>query len=391
MLYDDDTYPVQIRAGGNHTLVLFNDGRACVTGDDADGRCGTMKLRDREKEQKQDQPNTTEAGGASDSTVPCPAEGKKFKALSVTSGLDPEKKDIINRFACVAATWSASFVVDAQTRRNIYAFGTGSKGELGLGPGHTQSHRPTRVSRVNADVPTTNAQHLSFPPPELYITAVASGMGHIAVLLSNGDVYGWGQSRKGQLGSALIEAKIVWEPRKIIGLPFIPDDVACGKDFTMVASKQTGQVCVLGTNRWQIASIPDSLGSMPLENRICSVQASWHGAYVLCEDGSLMAWGRNDRGQIPPDRHLPKIRRMAIGSEHIMLLTDKGEVLACGWGEHGNCGTDVDDRGDVKERLAKVHLDMNRSENEEIIDVGAGCATSWIVTRARKKRYAKNP
>lgn len=373
----DDVHPIQIRAGGNHTIVLFSNGRVCITGDNEDGRCGTTPVRE------QEQPcSDSMTEGVFDSSVPSSPETKRFKALSVKLDQDPD----INQFACIAATWSASFVVDAQTRRNMFVFGSGSKGELGLGSGRTESHIPTRLSRVTArDTTIANSSSLIFPPPGSHITTVAAGMGHIAVLLSNGDVYGWGQSRKGQLGSALAEEKIVWEPSKITGLPFIPDDIACGKDFTIIGSKQTSQICVLGTNRWQIASIPESLKLAFSGKKFCSMQASWHGAYVLCADGSLLVWGRNDRGQIPLETQLPKIKRMAIGSEHVVLLTEQGKILACGWGEHGNCGAGVDDKGDVKQRPAEIHLDLNLTKNEEVIDVGAGCATSWIVTRAKNE------
>jgi protein ATS1 len=71
------------------------------------------------------------------------------------------------------------------------------------------------------------------------------------------------------------------------------------------------------------------------------------------------------------------VRELAVGSEHVLALVDGGKVVAFGWGEHGNCGPVADKRGDVKGRY--IEIPVPGEEGSEVVGVGAGCATSWVV------------
>ena len=68
-----------------------------------------------------------------------------------------------------------------------------------------------------------------------------------------------------------------------------------------------------------------------------------------------------------------------MGSEHALALLDEGTVVAFGWGEHGNCGTEVDAQGNVKGRYNRIEMPEIGHEHE-VVGIGAGCATSWIIT-----------
>ena len=106
------------------------------------------------------------------------------------------------------------------------------------------------------------------------------------------------------------------------------------------------------------------------------IAASWGSIYVLKDSGELVAWGRDDHGQLPPPG-LPPIEMISAGSEHCLAVTKAGKVLAWGWGEHGNCGEPTDANGDVKGR-------WNEIEVLGTVDrVFAGCATSFISTKER--------
>ena len=76
------------------------------------------------------------------------------------------------------------------------------------------------------------------------------------------------------------------------------------------------------------------------------------------------------------------VSRFMAGSEHaVAVLSDKKTIVSCGWGEHGNCGPDTDERGNVKGRLSQIQLpvDVLQDDKVTVIRVAAGCATSWIV------------
>jgi protein ATS1 len=218
-------------------------------------------------------------------------------------------------------------------------------------------------------------------------------MGHTVAVLSNGDVYGWGGSRKGQLGETLKEQKIAWAPAKVAGIPFAVQSAVCGREFSVVCGDRgRGEFVVLGdkANRWGILNVPAFLRSTGLEGGnspgFSSIGASWHGVYIHAtsqssagpESAPIIAWGRNDRGQLPPD-NFPYPVKMAVGSEHVLVLMRDGTVASFGWGEHGNCGPDTDERGNVAGRYGLIPLDAVLTSGGRVTGLGAGCATSWLV------------
>lgn len=317
----------RIAAGGNHTLLLFSDGALYAAGCNDDGRCGA------------------EPG---DSLM-------KFWRVIVRDEVSGQSCET---FRDVSACWEGTFLVAAAGDR-VFVLGSGAKGELGLGEG---------VVRATGPVPVKD-----FPPSGTEIVGVASGMGHTVVVLSDGEVYGWGAARKGQLGEAAKGRKVVWEPVRVEGVPFRATGAVCGREFTVVTGdKSKGEFVILGSadNRWNVLS-----DAPPALEVYRGIWASWHGVYVQ-RDGGVLAWGRNDRGQLPPV-DLPVVSELAVGSEHALALLDGGTVVAFGWGEHGNCGPVADEQGNVKGKYALIPLPMEGES--QVVGVGAGCATSWVV------------
>ncbi|TDZ29066.1 RCC1 repeat-containing protein [Colletotrichum spinosum] len=319
---------VKVAAGGNHTLLLTESGELYWSGDATSGACGLT----------------------SDAETREPI----FQKVQLS------KEQRVNSAATVlvAATWEASVIVqkDAEGKATkVYSFGAGLKGELGLGELIVRSPSAT----LSKD----------FPPAGTAVVDLAACMGHVVAVLDNGDAYGWGNVRKGQAGSP--EA-VVHTPRKIEGIDFKVFRAACGKDFTcLFGAPDSGKLLVLGSDKWDIkSSAPENVPEWQ------DVSASWGDVYVLKKDGGLLAWGRDDHGQLPP-ANLPKLSSMAIGSEHVVAFTDKGDVLAWGWGEHGNCGPQVENN-DVKGRWNVIASSRFIPPGSRITCIGAGCATSWV-------------
>ncbi|MCJ1296181.1 hypothetical protein MMC34_007747 [Xylographa carneopallida] len=258
-----------------------------------------------------------------------------------------------------AATWEASILVTADDQ--LYTFGCGSKGELGRGT--------CSVMNESFCPPIDQA----FMPEGVTITDLASGLQHTVIVLSNGEVYGWGNGRKGQLGEP---AEIVTEPRKISTPNFKVMRAVCGREFTYLVGNQIrGQHVVLGSDKYGVCSqAPESASGWT------NIGASWGSIFVLHQSGNLISWGRNDHGQLTP-ANLPHIAKMAVGSEHVLALTADGKVLTWGWGEHGNCGPDVDKDGDVKSPWGTIKT-ADHEGGQPIVGIGAGCATSWLWTES---------
>ncbi|KAJ5974229.1 hypothetical protein N7481_011439 [Penicillium waksmanii] len=318
----------------------------------------------------------------------------RFRRLVLTDRVTA--KDI-DTFKCISATWEGSILVPS-TADKVFVLGSTPKGELGLGK-DLAATAPTQVLvEPGLTIP-------DFPPAGTTIVSVASGMGHTVAILSNGQVYGWGGSRKGQLGASLKEEKIVWSPAKVGGVPFFATGAVCGREFTVVIGKRAaGEFAVLGDegNRWGIMDIPDSLRVSSGESgsgrkEYLDIGASWHGIYVhvsghdsdfdigsdslnasaASATGSLIAWGRNDRGQLPPP-NLPPLSEIGVGSEHVLTLLEDGSVATFGWGEHGNCGPNTDARGNVAGKYNLIPL-PDDVPGARVVGVSAGCATSWLI------------
>lgn len=225
---------------------------------------------------------------------------------------------------------------------------------------------------------------LGFPPTATTVERISSGVAHTAAVLSDGRVYGWGAGRKGQLGVPV--ESVVGVPRRV-GVGWSVEWAVCAREFTVLVERvgesaaQRRRVCVLGADRY---GVRDALGA-GLEPGVRDVQAGWSAVYVLYDDGRLVGFGRNDRGQLPPPGLAP-VERFAAGSEHVVAVAG-GRLVAWGWGEHGNCGRGREEAGgggggDGGGEAGSVEVEVPvpgvSGAEGQIGAVGAGCATSWV-------------
>ncbi len=319
------TKEVTIRAGGNHTLLLL-DGVLSSAGDASTGARGLVAaLKDSATEHQ-------------------------FSPV-ILSRDETEQFDI----TYCAATWETSIIVAKDEDRKstrVYSFGSSEKGELGQGPLVVRSPRAGRAH--------------NFPPPGTEVVDLAACMSHVVAVLDNGDVYGWGNGRKGQLGQP---AEAIYSPRKITGIEFPVKRAVCGREFTfLVGDKATGEMFLLGVDKY---GLRDALAATT--PGYDDVQAGWGNVHIL-HDGLVMSAGRNDHCQCAPGG-LPRIVQIAAGSEHVVALTTEGEVVAWGWAEHGNCGPSKDTNVSVPNVIASSKY---LPAEMKITSIGAGCATSWV-------------
>ena len=327
-----DGYPDQVtavKAGGNHTLML-SSGRLYVAGDATSGACGLVSDH-----------NTS---------------NHLFWQLRPDNEDASLTKHVTIRL--FAASWEASFMVQQDENgraTKVYSFGTGNKGELGVGE---LLFRSSQAQLIKA-----------FPPSDLEVVDLAASVHHVVAVLSNGEVYGWGSGRKGQLGEP---DGMVYSPRKICGIDFKVTRAVCGREFTYLLGEPVdGKHIILGSDKWNVRS------SAPLAvPGWKDVGTSWGSVFVLQKDGNLLSWGRDDHGQLAPSG-LPDLSQIAVGSEHVVCLTSEGDVVAWGWGEHGNCGPGTVN-GDIRGRWNTIASAKYLPPTSKILAIGAGCATSWI-------------
>ncbi len=328
--YDEDDPPGTIKriaAGGNHTLVLFESGRVFSAGSNVHGQAGIE----------------SRASTAAELTNTCAT----FTEVRLPTGFPKIK--------LCSVTWAASIIVTSDDE--VYSFGNGPKGELGTGIDNSRNlEKLPRIPSINE-----------------VVVDIASGIRHTVVVLSDGNVYGWGHGRHAQLGEPI---GIVRTPRQIKGLGSMKR-VTCGSEFSYVVGEpRQGRHCVLGSDKWGVkAQLPTYMQGWK------DIGSNWGGVHALTDTGKLVAWGRNDRGQLDPSGGAMSetFEQIAVGSEHALALTSSGRVLAWGWGEHGNCGPRVDENGNVKgegQDISPSLIDASAS----IVGIAAGCATSFMWT-----------
>lgn len=321
-----------IRGGDNHTLILTDSGEVWGAGDNRRGQLGLP-----------------------------------------TSG-NPRCEEI-NRLRgdvefCAAACESSAYVTIPILSGGEYATlsteGTGHWGELGIGEASKAIRR--------------GSEHLprQLPGPHAVVDLAAGGWHYVAIR-SDGSVYGWGKSRLDQLGPKLSPQQRVTTPTEIEEpISFAPVKAVCGKEFTYLASDPfLGQHCLFGRDKFALrTSMPPHIKNWK------SIGATWNAIFVLFEDGSLLAWGKDNMWKLLPDG-LPLLEQMAVGSEHVLAVTKDGRLISWGWGKHGNCG-DLRALGDkVKDDL--VNGFWNEIEIPGKIEfVGAGFCTSFVLTNAAK-------
>ncbi|OAL18937.1 hypothetical protein AYO22_10266 [Fonsecaea multimorphosa] len=360
----------KIVAGGTHTLVLTTGGRLFIAGKTRmripyESYLDVGRSIDSESESEREK---------------CTVVFQEITHHVVSSTVASSERDVV--VTDVAATWEASFaVVDSKI---IVGWGSGTKGELGLGPGIISTEgKVKKIFEVDSDSSHGEAVKVE-------IVDIVGSMAHVVVLASDGRVYGWGSCRKGQLGQQLKTEKILWSPRNIAGglgvddgedlllLPWTPQKVVAGREYTVFV-KIGRQPVIWGDTRF--FDIQDSEELMVVEEGDV-VTSGWSSIHVLSqrrsEQSLLQGVGRNSHGQLPP-ASLPPLRTVAAGSEHCVALSRDNQGIAWGWGEHGNCGDTLDQRGNVVDRYNVVPLPT--LDDDEIVpkDVAAGCATSFII------------
>ena len=267
-------------------------------------------------------------------------------------------------YSCAATCESSAYIATA-SQLEVHTEGTGQWGELGRG---------------DKVVSTLNHPQGYLPPISILprkIMSLSAGVWHYVALLEDGSIYGWGKARLGQLGDKL-SGKIT-TPTRIQDIAFTPTKILCGKDFTYIAgTPSSGEHVLLGRDKFNIVS-----GMPPDIKGWKDIGATWHAIFVLFDDGRLIAWGKEIMWVLLPPE-LPRIEKIAVGSDHILAITKEGKLISWGWGKHGNCGNLSSIQHKVKnDMVSGFWNDINIPG--KIRTIGAGFCTSFAVVEDDEK------
>lgn len=255
----------------------------------------------------------------------------------------------LGRHAVATATGSgvASFAVT--TDGLLYAFGTSSRGQLGLGKDITRSREPQRVRLPGR------------------VSHVAAGWGHAAAVLSDGRLFTWGWPQGGRLGhtfaaspaeeeESAVSSRCVWEPKEVELLQGMKvSELACGLDHTL-ALLQDGSLISFGDN---------SLGQLGRPARA-------KGEYAAPSDASALR-------VMPPSSlsgRSPGFKRIAAGLGHCLAVMTDGSVTSWGWNAAQQCG--LGEQVDADMVHSPMHIYGIASNRDALL--AAGRVHSVLVT-----------
>lgn len=226
-------------------------------------------------------------------------------------------------------------------------------------------------------------------------------------------------------GSEVVDLALGMEHTAIllrrVGPPAEPVSLSCTAQPTLILlgssrKSQLGPSPIDNLNRLRLplSDLPINATSTPLQHQL---GACWSSTLVLStctltlpwtlSKYSLFGFGSNHHSQLaqpsttllsaaatqpielplPPPGSTRQVRQLAAGSEHVLVLctvraaqdgedTERDEVWAWGWNEHGNLGTADFEDGTAPRRVWPTA----GHEGERVVGVWAGNATSWIAT-----------
>ncbi|KAE8694427.1 Ultraviolet-B receptor UVR8 [Hibiscus syriacus] len=297
-----------ISAGASHSVALLSGNIICSWGRGEDGQLGH--------------------GDAEDRLLPT--------QLSALDG-----HDIIS-ITCGADHTIAYSLSSAEA----YSWGWGDFGRLGHG----------------------NSSDLFTPQPikalhGLRIKQIACGDSHCLAVTMEGDVQSWGRNQNGQLGLGTIEDSLV--PQKIQAFQGISIKmVAAGAEHTAAVSEDGnlygwgwGRYGNLGLGDRNDRLVPEKVSSFN-EEKMNKVACGWRHTISVSDTGGLYTYGWSKYGQLGHgdfEDHLVPFKVEALadsftkqisgGWRHTMALTSSGKLYGWGWNKFGQVG--VGDNADM--------------------------------------------
>lgn len=250
---------LSVSAGLAHSLAVCADGTVAAWGSNVNGQLGN--------------------GGTTSALRPA--------AVTMTGVLSGKK------VVAVAAGGQHSLALCSDG--TLVAWGDGSYGQLGDG-GVLDRTSPVRVNWTGA-MASKRA------------IAISAGENHSAALCSDGTVVCWGRNTNGELGNASNTQSNIPVAVSLTGALAARTVVAlsCGQSHTL-ALLADGAVAAWGLNaNGQLGNGSTTASNVPVlvstagalsGKRVVEIAAGGHSSIVGNSDGTLVAWGLNDNGQL---------------------------------------------------------------------------------------------
>lgn len=224
----------------------------------------------------------------------------------------------------VSGEWAHSLAL--LDNGDVYAFGAGGSGRLGLGD-QTSRSVPVRIETL--------------PGPA---KAIAAGRAHSLVLLDNGDIYAFGANGRGQLGLGDNDNRT--HPEKIDALSN-GKAIAAGNHYSLVLL-ENGNVYAFGhgfNGRLGLGDTTDRNvpAQVNLPGTAQAIATGWNHSLVILSNGLVYGFGSNEYGQLlntaATQENTPvqveglpgPAMDVAAGVDYSLVLLENGDVYFTGW------------------------------------------------------------
>lgn len=254
--------------------------------------------------------------------------------------------------------------------QDIYAWGRGFEGQLGIA-----AKGKVEIAAKPTFIPFFDKKK---------VKCIAAGSYYSLAVTSEGELYGWGEARLGQLGCG--KQSLIFTPQKIT-VREDPEDIM-RKSHSTISIREKDVSTPKSAN-------PDG----PCKDfRVAKVAAGFGHTAAITEDGSLFMWGFNMFGQLgigqkrnikwKPVRvekdiangWLPKAKDVACGYNFTFMIDVNGKLYSWGKGYIGHNGLTEED---------KPRRIETKTENREF--TGIVCNDQAVVLFAPMRVYSVSP
>lgn len=293
----------------------------------------------------------------------------------------------------------------------MYAWGNGSNGRLGLGDVLDRSN-PTLISATTivssgrsssrrADTSRAGVPHLR---------NIYCGASHSMAISYDGQVFTWGKNNQGQCGHGHTNDQLVVQEVAFFGeeIEGVVTQAAGGWEHSLFCTT-LGRVyaCGCGYKDSRRTGVPPVLGLGDLDRRvkpalllalaeakedIIKVACGWDHSIAISSSGQVFTWGSGTNGKLghgdEENCELPTLVRdlegkMVVdakgGCEHTILLTANHEIWSFGHGDSGRLG-----HGDNLTKKSPARIDQFTQSKLKPVAIAAGDKYNLILVDERE-------
>ena len=323
-----------ISAGGNHSLLLTENGEVYAMGYNKSGQLGLGDTTDRTTPERIDISGIKAIAAGYYHSLLLTENGEVYAMGNnscgqlglgdTTNRTTPEKIDISGVIKIATGYYHSLLLTEDY---EVYAMGYNEYGQLGLGD-TTDRTTPEKVNIRG-------------------LRTIAAGRLHSLLLTDDGYVYAMGFNEYGQLGLGNTADRTTPEKVNISGI----EAIAAGENHSLLL-EETGEVYAMGHNEYGQLGLGDTTNrTSPERVNISGIKTIASGedySLLLTENGVVYAMGVNNYGQLglgdttyrlsPEGVNIRRISEISAGGYHSLLLTENDEVYAMGANNYGQLG-----------------------------------------------------